>query len=396
MKEHVGCASAHRHRLALADRCAEAHPAIFLRLICLLLLASVAVAAEPAKDFAAYQGGGPLLGQAPAFPAPPYKLRWTYRTDETDRVSVDASPVVSGQTAYVADAAGTLHAIDLATGKARWTCKTENGFATTPLVMDGKVILGDLVGLVHAVAADTGKALWKFDSEAGIHSSANAAGNSILFGNDANQILCLDAGTGKLLWKAEAGDRVNSTLSIADGLAFSSGCDSHLRAIDIATGKEKFAADLGNIAPGAAALIGGNAIIGTDGGRLVCMNIDPPKQAWVYEGVENQAMVYATPAIADGIIVAGARDRQIHAIDLKTGQKKWAFRTRGDVNASPLISDGRVFIPSRDKKLYVLDLKTGDKLWEFQAGRAIEAGVAIGGGVLILADTAGNVYCLEP
>ncbi len=50
---------------------------------------------------------------------------------------------------------------------------------------------------------------------------------------------------------------------------------------------------------------------------------------------------------------------------------------------------------SQDKKLYVLDLKTGEKLWQFAAGRSIEAGVAIGAGVLVLGDSAGNVYCLE-
>lgn len=397
MNRHEGT-KAQRHEVVR-----KRHPSVaswlrvFVPSAVLYLLAAIPLpAAELPGDFAAYQGGGPLLGQASAFPAPPYKLRWTYRTDDADRVSIDAAPIISGQTAYVADAAGTLHAIDLATGKARWTYKTENGFATTPLVMDGRVMLGDLVGVFHAVAADSGKLIWKFDSESTIHSSANSSGGAVLFGNDANHIFCLEAATGKVRWRMEAGDRVNSTLSIGGGLAFSSGCDSQLRAIDIATGKEKFAADLGNIAPGSAVLIDGSAVIGTDGGRVVRMTIDPPKQAWVYEGVENQGMVYATPATADGIVVAGARDRQVHAIDLKTGEKKWTFRTRGDVNATPLISDGRVFIPSRDKKLYVLDLKTGQAQWEFQAARAVEAGVAIGSGVLLLGDTAGNLYCFEP
>ena len=56
----------------------------------------------------------------------------------------------------------------------------------------------------------------------------------------------------------------------------------------------------------------------------------------------------------------------------------------------------RIFIGSRDKKLYVLDLRTGQSAGEFTAGRAITASPAIGEGVVVIGDTAGDLYCLEP
>ena len=140
----------------------------------------------------------------------------------------------------------------------------------------------------------------------------------------------------------------------------------------------------------------GGIVVGTDSGRVVCLSGDGQKQLWVYEQVDDKSMVYASPAVSEGVVVVGARDRQVHAIDAKTGQRKWVFKTRGDVESSPAISGGRVYVGSRDKKLYVFDLKSGEKLWEFAAGRSIVASPAVGQGVVVVGDADGALYCLEP
>src|SRR5258706_7513867 len=106
-------------------------------------------------------------------------------------------------------------------------------------------------------------------------------------------------------------------------------------------------------------------------------------------------MLYIPPAVADGIIVLGCRDRQVHAIDAKTGKRASAFKTRGEVDATAAISNGRVFIPSKDKKLYVLDLKTRAQLFEFTAGRPVTASPSIASGVLVIGHTAAYECCLR-
>ena len=349
----------------------------------------------------AFHGGGPLLGVAPAIPAPPYAVRWTFKTDE-DRAAVEGSPTIAGNVVYVADANGSLHAVNLADGKVKWTYKIEEGFATSPLVHNGRVYLGDLAGVFHCVGAEDGKKVWTVDTGTGIHSSANADGNKIVFGNDGAEIFCLNAEDGKELWRGKAGDRVNAAPSIANGLAYVSGCDAMLRAIDLNTGEEKFAVDIGGMAGGSAVVVpdkaGGRLVVGTDGGKVLCLSADGKTTHWTYNQVEGQAMVYATPAVSvqHNLVVVGARDRNVHAIDLATGQRKWALKTRGDVDASALIAGDLAFVGSKDKKLYALDLKTGKAVWNFTAGRSVDAGPDINAGVVVFADSAGNVYCLEP
>jgi outer membrane protein assembly factor BamB len=80
-------------------------------------------------------------------------------------------------------------------------------------------------------------------------------------------------------------------------------------------------------------------------------------------------MVFASAAVAEGIVVVGARDRKVYGFKAADGAPAWEFRTKGDVDSSPVISGGRVYIGSKDKRLYVLDLKTGAMQFEFQAGR---------------------------
>ncbi len=350
----------------------------------------------PGGGVAAAQGGGAMLGVAPDIDPPPMKLRWTYLTNETDRAAVDAAPVISGGVVYVADARGMVHAIDVKTGEAKWKYSTEDGFATSPLILGDRLFIGDLTGVMYGVSIDTGKLIWKRETEAPIHASANSDGTHILLGNDGADVLCLSPEDGKVLWKAQAGDRINAAPGIADGRAFYSGCDAQLRAYEIATGKELFAFDLGVLSPASAVIAGDRVIVSLDQGQVMCVGTDGKTKYWVYEQIEDQALVNASAAVCDGIVVVGARDRQVHAIDLKTGKRVWAYRAKGDVDGSPVISDGRVYVGSHDKKLYVLDLDTGSLIWQFTAGRSIEAGLAIGQGVVVFGDSAGHVYCLEP
>ena len=377
----------------------------------ILCLSAVAAGAQ---DSPAFHNGGPLLGVAAPIPAPPMKVRWTFRADSdpapvkpNDAGASSVTPAYESAAAIVngvvfaADRSGALRAIDLKTGKRLWTYRSEGGFLAGPAVVDGSVYIGDEDGIFHAVDAKTGQKRWTFDAGSGIHSSANFHEGKIVFGDDGADIFCLSA-DGKKLWDAKAGDRVNGSPAIGAAMegqsasVFVSGCDAELRSIDIATGKERFAHEMGALCPGSPAVLPDRIIIGTDGGKIVCVSADGQKQIWAFEGVKQQAMVYSSPAVDGNTVVAGARDRNVYALDATTGEKKWSFPTSGDVDSSPVISAGRVYIGSKDKHLYVLDLATGKKLWDFTASRQITATPAIADGVVVIGDAGGSLYCLEP
>lgn len=366
----------------------------------------------PAADWPAFHNGGPLLGVATEIGPPPMRVRWTYKGgDEVAAAgtqpaaqqgglppSYEASAAIVNGVVFIGNRAGALVAIDARTGHRKWAYIAEAGFSASPAVLNGIVYIGDEDGVFHAVRADTGKKIWTFDAAAGIHSSANFSGDRVVFGTDGADIFCLAASDGTKLWSAKAGDRINGAPAIggSPASAFVSGCDAQLRALNVADGAERFAKDMGALCPGSPAIAPGRIVIGTDGGKVVCFSEDGQNELWSFDGVGESAMVYGSPAVADGIVVVGARDRNVYGLDLATGRKIWSFPTRGDVDSSAVISGNRVYVASKDKRLYVLDLHTGNKLWDFVTTRGVTATPAVGEGVVVIGDTGGSLFCLEP
>jgi outer membrane protein assembly factor BamB len=53
---------------------------------------------------------------------------------------------------------------------------------------------------------------------------------------------------------------------------------------------------------------------------------------------ETRAVVFSSPAIADGTVYVGSLDSTVYAIDVSGGWQKWKFRTLDwGVNSSPAI-----------------------------------------------------------
>jgi outer membrane protein assembly factor BamB len=89
----------------------------------------------------------------------------------------------------------------------------------------------------------------------------------------------------------------------------------------------------------------------------------------------------------------------VYAINGKSGEKKWVFRTGGRVYSSPAIgSDGTVYIGSMDGKVFALDGKTGAKIWEFyiSVNGFVHSSPAIGpdGTVYVLGNN-GRLYAIK-
>ena len=75
--------------------------------------------------------------------------------------------------------------------------------------------------------------------------------------------------------------------------------------------------------------------------------------------------VISTPAIVGDTIFFGSNDRNLYALDRRSGTLRWKFATKGRVTSSPAVSAGRVYFMSYDSNFYALDGATGKLLWQF-------------------------------
>lgn len=86
---------------------------------------------------------------------------WEY---EVGSQRATGSPAVSGDTAYVGDFDGTLHAMSTDDGSQRWTFEAEDLLRTPPMIHDGTAYIGGSDGL-YALDADSGSVEWQITSE---------------------------------------------------------------------------------------------------------------------------------------------------------------------------------------------------------------------------------------
>jgi outer membrane protein assembly factor BamB len=96
---------------------------------------------------------------------------------------------------------------------------------------------------------------------------------------------------------------------------------------------------------------------------------------WVFDAA---APIWADTAFANGIVIVGADDGRLHALEGRTGREVWAFRAGGAIRARPAISGRDVFIQADDGFLYRLDAVTGEQRWRVRVAATPIERVQIG------------------
>lgn len=74
------------------------------------------------------------------------KSKWTLATKK----KIDSSPVICGNRLFIGVTDGTLLAVDLATGEEKWSYPAGGeGFTSSPAIAEGRLVIGDLNGTVY-------------------------------------------------------------------------------------------------------------------------------------------------------------------------------------------------------------------------------------------------------
>jgi outer membrane protein assembly factor BamB len=364
------------------------------RLVLAALAAVVLLTPTARADWPVFRGNPLMTGVAPPNPVPfPDKLeeKWTFKTGD----AIEGAPAVVGGVVYVASLDKHLYAIELATGKQKW--KTKLGYMkSSPSVKGDRVFIGDLDGKFYAVNTADGKVAWTFEAEGEIHAAANFHGENVIFGSHDSTLYCLSK-DGKKVWAAKVDGPINAAAAIVGDRTFATGCsDGILHVIDVTNGKELDSIDLVGQTLSTGAVVGDRIYVSMESNQVVAADLKTLKKLWAFEAPKRQQPFRSSAAVAQGLVVAGSRDKKVYAIDAKTGQEKWNFETDGQVDASPVIVGERVYVGclSNDGNFYVLDLKTGKKLQELNLDSAVGGSVAVGPDCILVGTDKGTLYCL--
>jgi quinohemoprotein ethanol dehydrogenase len=129
--------------------------------------------------------------------------------------------------------------------------------------------------------------------------------------------------------------------------------------------------------------------------------------AWGYD-LETTHGQEATPVVVDGVMYASAPWGFVHALDARTGQRRWVFDPKVDdaittkvccgiVSRGLAFSEGRVFSASIDGQLFALDAKDGKALWrvdtiiDHERGYTVTGSPYVAGDVVVIGNSGGEL-----
>ena len=151
-------------------------------------------------------------------------------------------------------------------------------------------------------------------------------------------------------WSYEAKGNINGGLALVGNTLLFTTFSHQLVALDVTSGKPLWHAPVANIAMSTPIVAGDTVYIGTGRNGLLKRDF---MQRMEYRGKD----VWGVPG-----------GDEIAAFDLRTGARKWTFRTTGEDMPSALYYGGRIIFANGDRHAYALRADTGSQLWSTDIG----------------------------
>ena len=116
------------------------------------------------------------------------------------------------------------------------------------------------------------------------------------------------------------------------------------------------------------AVFGDRVYIGSDNGKLYCLDEFTGKAIWEFEADYE---IFASPAVADGRVYVGeglhyTDDAKLYCLDASTGKLLWFFPTSSHIEFGATLFDKKVYFGAGEDGIYCLNARNGQKLWQYE------------------------------
>lgn len=296
--------------------------------------------------------------------------------------------------------------------------------AAAPRVADGRVYTMDTTATVRAFDARTGAPLWQaqFGREAGNQGALFGGGLAFANGriyatNGLGFVAALDATNGNTIWQVRPGGPLRGSPTVAGDSVYVISEDNQIYSLKAEDGSTEWsqAASLeiaGVFGTASPAFAQGTVVAGFSSGELNAYRYENGRVVWqdvlaptsIRTTVASLADVDADPVIDNGQVIAIGQGGRFVALELITGQRLWEDNLAGI--STPWVAGDWIFVVTDDAKLIALARANGKVRWitQLPAFRNVKKkkgpinyhGPVLAGNRLILTSTTGQLVFADP
>lgn len=334
---------------------------------------------------------------------------WSARLTNSDNAGLDIQPVVYGgmvfvstvpgvsnQNFYKGGNSGVIYALDVRTGKVRWSFDTVD---TKDIWGNALVNSGGGAWYPPAVDAKRGLMFWGVGNAAPWPGTKDFPNGTSRPGNNlySSSIVALDVNTGKLKWYNQVAPHdlfdydfqispILATVTIGGvkkDVVIGAGKMGKVVAFDRATGATLWGVKVGThkndeltALPAGETEVSPGPLGGVETNMAYSNGI-------VYVPVVDMTVKYTPSEFVASSFNFGAAKGELVALDAATGQVRWsyAFDTL-NVGAATVVGD-LVFTATYNGKIYAFNKANGQKVWEYVASGGINSWPAVSGDTII-------------
>ncbi|RYZ47206.1 MAG: DUF5018 domain-containing protein, partial [Sphingobacteriales bacterium] len=284
----------------------------------------------------------------------------------TVSVTVGKSSSTAKDYLFFGTETGGLQAFDAATGMKLWTYAANKfQISTDPYLLDETIYFGSGEKKMYALDARTGAKKWEFQTADVIRSSPVVENGTLYFGGNGldKKVYALDAASGTKKWEFAIGSSAQASPTVVGGVVYiTSYGDKMLFALDAASGAVKWKYPTSDLKNGVCVSNGLVYVQDNNNKGLLALEADKGTVKWRFAA---SGTINNSPTVINGFVYAASYDGILYALDAKTGDKKWEYKTKFDAHfeSSPIGANGVIYVVGSDSFLHAIDATTGAKKW---------------------------------
>jgi outer membrane protein assembly factor BamB len=273
-------------------------------------------------------------------------------------------------------------ALALPRHKPTWTRAMGDLMEYPPTYCDGRIYVNLEHGATVAVDAESGRLLWKRGARGKTASSPAIAGDRLIVSSHGGTVTAFRRTNGERLWQLESSSAFESSPVAVGGVAFVGGDDGRLFALDVLTGKPRWVYDLGGRISSSPSVVGGTVCITTYSGAVACLRQSTGERVWIryFKRDPLRYESFYASASSDGRrLFTASRSGHVLALDAATGDEMWRASTGALVYGTPAVAEGRVFVADLGRRVRAYRASDGQLLWETDvSGRVLGPTLVVG------------------